>query len=283
MLPLDPAAPAVTGGVSRIAPEVWRIVATNPSPLTGPGTNTYVVGRERPIVIDPGTEDRQHLQRVLEVAGGRVDSILCTHSHPDHSPGASQLHARTRAPVCGLPPPRDRHQDPTYRPDTVVTEGQHFAVGENRLRAILTPGHASNHVCYLLEDDGLLFTGDHLMHGSTVVIIPPDGSMKGYLDSLRRLQTMSIRALAPGHGSVIDDAQGEIVRVIAHRLARETKVATVLSRHGTATLDAMLPEVYDDVPVSMHEWARYSLFAHAIKLVEDGRADVKGSVYRWRG
>jgi glyoxylase-like metal-dependent hydrolase (beta-lactamase superfamily II) len=280
---VDRLAPATTGGVSRIANLVWRIVAPNPSPLTGPGTNTYVLGRNRPMVIDPGSRDPAHLERILDVAGGSIDQILCTHSHPDHSPGAAELRARTGASIFGLPPPRDPHQDPSYVPDAGLADGERIAAADVRLRVVHTPGHVSNHVCLLLEDEGMLFTGDHLMQGTTVVIIPPEGSMRDYLSSLRRLQGMSISSLAPGHGSVIADAQAEIARVIAHRLERESKLVAALSARGSASLDELLPVVYADVPASLHEWARHSLLAHAIKLIEDGRAAVAGQLYRWRG
>jgi glyoxylase-like metal-dependent hydrolase (beta-lactamase superfamily II) len=282
-MPVDRDAPAITGGISRIAPQVWRIVAPNPSPLTGPGTNTYLVGQSRPVVIDPGTRDAAHLERIMDVAGGAIDRVVCTHSHPDHSPGAAELRERTGAPVSGLPAPRDPHQDPTYVPDAVLSDGESVSHPEFQLRVVLTPGHVSNHACLLLEDAGLLFTGDHLMQGTTVVIIPPEGSMRDYLASLRRLQHMPVTSLAPGHGAVIPDAQAEIARVIAHRLAREAKVVAALSARAGATIDDLVPVVYDDVPVSLHGWARYSLLAHAIKLVEEGRATVSGEVYQWRG
>jgi glyoxylase-like metal-dependent hydrolase (beta-lactamase superfamily II) len=141
----------------------------------------------------------------------------------------------------------------------------------------------SNHLCLLLEDARLLFTGDHLMQGTTVVIIPPEGSMRDYLASLRRLQSLPIDALAPGHGTVIPDAQAEIARVIAHRLGREAKVIAALAARGRATVDELLPSVYDDVPVALHGWARHSLLAHAIKLVEEGRAISSDGTYEWRG
>jgi glyoxylase-like metal-dependent hydrolase (beta-lactamase superfamily II) len=280
---VEPAAPAVTGGIARISPRVWRIVAPNPSALTGPGTNTYVVGRNRPVVIDPGTSDEGHLGRIVAVAGGAIEQVVCTHSHPDHSPGAAELRARAGARVHGLPAPRDPYQDPTYAPDVEVHDCELVAHPEVRLRVVLTPGHVSNHVCLLLEDEGLLFTGDHLMQGTTVVIIPPEGSMRDYLASLRRLQGLRLTALAPGHGALISDAQAELARVIAHRLAREAKVVAALSARTRATLDEILPVVYDDVPVSLHGWARHSLLAHAIKLVEEGRATVNGDAYQWTG
>ena len=282
-LPVEPSAQAVTGGIARIARQVWRIVAPNPSPLTGPGTNTYVVGRERPVVIDPGTRDDAHLGRIMSVTDGTIAAVVCTHSHPDHSPGAAELRTRSGAPVIGLPAPRDPYQDETYVPDATLADDELLRHPEFRLRALRTPGHVSNHLCLLLEDERLLFTGDHLMQGTTVVIIPPEGSMRDYLASLRRLQALAIDALAPGHGTVIPEAQAEIARVIAHRLGREAKVIAALAARGRATIDEMLPAVYDDVPVSLHGWARHSLLAHAIKLVEEGRASESDGTYDWRG
>jgi len=279
---IDASAPALTGTVQRLAGSVWRVVAPNPSALTGPGTNTYVVGTQRRVVIDPGCEDRAHLERILEVSDGVVDTIVCTHSHPDHSPGAAWLRERTGARVLGRPAPDDGHQDPGYAPDAGVEDGERIEAGDDVLRALHTPGHASNHVCLLLERDGLLFTGDHLMSGSTVIIIPPDGSMRLYLDSLRRLRELPLTTLAPGHGSLMPGAIAEIDRVVAHRLAREAKLVRALAARRTATLEDVLAEVYDDVPLSLHVYARYSLLAHAQKLVEEGRAGLDGEVYAWR-
>lgn len=273
----------MTGEVQHVARAVWRIVAPNPGPLTGPGTNTYVIGRERPVVIDPGCNEPAHLERVLEVAGGRIEHILCTHSHPDHSPGASWLREVTGARVFGLAPPDDGHQDPHYAPDAPLGDGDCVALDDGALLALHTPGHASNHLCFLHEAEGLLFTGDHLMSGSTVIIIPPDGSMRLYLDSLRRLRELPIASLAPGHGALMPDAIGEIDRVTAHRLARESKLVRALSARGAASLEGLLPEVYDDVAKFMHVYARHSLLAHAVKLVEEGRVEVEAEVYRWLG
>jgi glyoxylase-like metal-dependent hydrolase (beta-lactamase superfamily II) len=277
----DLLAPASTGGVQRIAREVWRIVAPNPGPLTGPGTNTYVIGEQRSTVVDPGPTDSAHLDRILDVTGGKVDRILCTHSHPDHSPGAAPLRERTGALVYGLPAPDDGYQDDSYSPDRGYRDGERIDAGASHLAVLHTPGHASNHVCLLLEELSLLFTGDHLMSGSTVVILPPDGSMRQYLESLRRLRELPISDLAPGHGAVIRGAREEIDRVLAHRGKREAKVIEALRSRGTTTLDAILAEVYSDVPVSLHPVAMQSLLAHAIKLEEEGRALRAGESWAW--
>jgi glyoxylase-like metal-dependent hydrolase (beta-lactamase superfamily II) len=280
---VDLLAAANTGGIDRLAGDVWRVVAPNPSALTGPGTNTYVVGDSARVVIDPGPDHRGHLECVLEVAGGRIEQILCTHSHPDHSPGAATLKAMTGAPVRGLPPPDDGFQDGTYAPDAGFVDDDVVRAGGTSLRVLHTPGHASNHVCFLIERTGMLFTGDHLMSGSTVVILPPDGSMRLYLESLRRLLTLPVEMLAPGHGAVIPGAKTDIERVIAHRLKREQKLVHALSRHGAATLDDVLAEVYDDTPVQLHKLAKYSLLAHALKLAEEGRAARDGDTWTWLG
>ena len=279
----DLLAPAETGGTRRIAREIWRIVAPNPGPLTGPGTNTYVVGEQRRLVIDPGPADPAHLERILELTGGTVDRIVCTHSHTDHSPGAATLSASTGAVVLGMPAPGvDDYQDRSYVPTHVLSDGERIAGDDFVLTALHTPGHASNHVCLLLEAGGLLFTGDHLMNGSTVVILPPDGSMRRYLDSLRRLRELPVRDLAPGHGAVMPGAVTEIDRVIAHRLSREAAVIRAVRAQAAATLDELLPVVYADVPVSLHPVARYSLLAHVLKLEEEGRVLHDGDSWRWR-
>jgi len=276
-------APAATGSVLRLAPNLQRLVAPNPSPLTGPGTNTYVVGSGPPyLVIDPGPDDETHVDRILTAAKGRISHVLCTHSHPDHSPGAAALKARTQAVVLGQPAPHDEHQDDSYRPDRTLDDGDFVEVSGAGVRALHTPGHASNHVCLLLEPEGWLLTGDHLMNGSTVVILPPDGSMRLYLESLRRLRTLPLTALLPGHGAVMPDPLGEIDRVIAHRLQRESKVvAGLLQLGGAAMLSELVPIVYADTPVALHPLARYSLLAHLQKLLEERRVAQDGERWTW--
>ncbi len=276
-------APALTGAVQRLAPNLQRIVAPNPSPLTGPGTNTYIAGSGPGyIVIDPGPVDTTHLDRILAATNARISHVLCTHSHPDHSPGAVALKALTQATVLGRPAPSDDHQDESYRPDGPLEDGDVFDASGTRLRAYHTPGHASNHVCLLIEPAGWLLTGDHLMSGSTVVILPPDGSMRLYLESLRRLRTLPLYALLPGHGAVMPDPLGEIDRVVAHRLKREGKVvAGLLQLGGVATLEDLMPVVYADTPVALHALARYSLLAHLQKLLEERRVVQDGERWTW--
>jgi glyoxylase-like metal-dependent hydrolase (beta-lactamase superfamily II) len=162
-------------------------------------------------------------------------------------------------------------QDAGFEPSHVLNDGDAVTLGERVLRALHTPGHASNHLCYLLEGTGLLFTGDHLMQGSTVVIGPPDGSMGDYLRSLARLQKEPVTRIAPGHGLTIEDAQAEIVRIIAHRLQREAKVVARLRHLGASNLDTLVASVYDDVDSRLHPVAQGSLLAHLLKLEEDGR------------
>jgi len=261
-----------SGQLDEIAPGVRRLVARNPGFMTGPGTNTYLVGTQRCAVIDPGPHDPVHIERILDAAGGRVSAILATHTHPDHSPAVAALAQSTGAEVLGRGAPVHGRQDATFAPTRVLSDGDVVRVGDLALRAIHTPGHASNHLCYLLEGAGMLFSGDHVMQGSTVVIGPPDGDMKVYLQSLARLQREPVTRIAPGHGTVIEDAQSEVARLIAHRLQREAKVVERLHRAGRATIDVLVASVYDDVDPRLHPVAKGSLLAHLLKLEADGRA-----------
>jgi glyoxylase-like metal-dependent hydrolase (beta-lactamase superfamily II) len=272
-----------SGQLDEIAPGVRRLVARNPGFMTGPGTNTYLVGTQRCAVIDPGPHDLVHIERILEAAGGRVSSILATHTHPDHSPAVAALAQSTGAEVLGRGAPVHGRQDATFAPTRVLNDGDVVRVGDMTLRAIHTPGHASNHVCYLLEGSGMLFSGDHVMQGSTVVIGPPDGDMQLYLQSLARLQREPVTRIAPGHGTVIEDAQSEVTRLIAHRLQREAKVVERLRRAGRATIDVLVTSVYDDVDSRLHPVAKGSLLAHLLKLEADGRAarDAAGDAAWW--
>jgi glyoxylase-like metal-dependent hydrolase (beta-lactamase superfamily II) len=260
-----------SGQLDLIAPGVRRLVAPNPSYLTGPGTNSYLLGHERFLILDPGPVDEVHIARLLQETAGRIDGVLVTHTHRDHSPAAAAIAARVGTALIGRAAPATGPQDATFTPPRELQDGEIIEFDGGRLRALHTPGHASNHVCYLLEGNGLLFTGDHLMQGSTVVIAPPDGDMAHYLQSLQRLQHEPVQALAPGHGLVIENAPAEIARIIAHRLQREAKVLERLTALTAANLDVLVKSVYDDVDPRVHVLARASLLAHLIKLQQDGR------------
>jgi glyoxylase-like metal-dependent hydrolase (beta-lactamase superfamily II)/8-oxo-dGTP pyrophosphatase MutT (NUDIX family) len=266
----------VAGEPKRLDRRVTRLTAPNPGMMTGPGTNTYIVGPdEARAVIDPGPDIGSHIEKIL--AFRNIRWILCTHTHLDHSPAAAAIKAATGAQVLGRPAPAG--QDATFKPDFVLENGQRVQVGDIALRAIHTPGHASNHLCYLLEETRMLFTGDHVMQGSTVVINPPDGEMRAYLKSLEGLLGEDIAIIAPGHGYLIGAPQKEIRRLIAHRLAREEKVVNALVKIGPASIEELLPLVYDDVPARIHRVAARSLTAHLDKLAAENRVRSSGERY----
>jgi len=260
----------VPGVPHELDAAVTRIIAPNGGVMTGPGTNTYLVGVHELIVIDPGPDDESHMQAILAAADGPIRWILCTHTHMDHAPGAARLKQLSGATVAAMLAPRTDH-DFQLSVDRVLTDGDVISNADVTVRAVHTPGHASNHLCYLLEQNRMLFTGDHIMQGSTVVIWPPDGNMRAYVESLRSLLKIELAVLAPGHGHLIEHPQDELNRLIEHRLRREDKVRQAVLRAGTGvTVETLLPSAYDDVPRSLYEWAALSLQAHLDKLVADG-------------
>jgi glyoxylase-like metal-dependent hydrolase (beta-lactamase superfamily II)/8-oxo-dGTP pyrophosphatase MutT (NUDIX family) len=277
----------VPGTVTVLAPALRRLTAPNPGMMTGPGTNSYLLGHGGDLaVIDPGPAIQTHVKALLDLAAslnGRIRWILTTHTHLDHSPAAQLLKQATGAELIGMPPPPFERQDPTFKPERVPAHGERIELTGCALRAIHTPGHASNHLCYLLEQEKLLFTGDHVMQGSTVVINPPDGEMRAYLASLRALLEEDLAYLAPGHGFLIGQPHAEIERLLRHRAGRENKIAEALRRVGPATLDALLPVAYSDVPARLYPPASRSLLAHLIKLEAEGSASRdQHEPARWR-
>ena len=260
------------GRVDEVAPGVRRLTAPNPGLMTGAGTNTYLIGRTDPVVVDPGPEDAGHTEAIVAAAApfGAIRTILVTHTHVDHAPGAKALAAATGARVVGFAPAEE------FEPDERVGEGWTLRTGDGALtlRALHTPGHASDHLCWLVEQHAMLLTGDHVMHGSTVVIRPPDGDLHQYLDSLARVRDEAppIRTLAPGHGRVMDHVPEIVDALIAHRHGRHEIVAAALGRHGEASVDELLPDVYADVTERQLPVARFSLWAHLRALVQEGRA-----------
>lgn len=268
------------GVPTQLSDKVWRVAAPNPGFMTGPGTNSYLIKTDAGFaVIDPGPAIASHVDQLLAHTDGRIRWIFATHTHMDHSPAAMLIKKRTGAQVFGMRAPAFSNQDRDFQPDHVVTHDQTIDLGGHTLRAIHTPGHASNHVCYLLEDERLLFTGDHIMQGSTVVINPPDGDMIAYLASLSQLKTLDIDYLAPGHGFLMDNPHRAIDRLLTHRLQRERKVVAALDKLGSATIEELLPLAYDDVSVKRHAMASRSLLAHLRKLQTEQRARESGP--RW--
>lgn len=263
------------GNLVNISPLVHRVVANNAGMMTGPGTNTYLVGTQQIAVIDPGPANESHIDAILagaEALGGSIQWILCTHTHIDHSPGAALLKAKTGAIVCGLPAPEGLSQDTDFAPDQLWHDTSELACEAFTISAIYTPGHASNHLCFLLEGEQLLFTGDHLMSGSTVVISPPDGNMAHYIESLEKLKGYDIQHLAPAHGDILPDPLAVIEGTITHRLQREQKVVERLAALTPCDLEALTASVYDDVPAFLHPIAKMSLLAHLEKLSAENRA-----------
>jgi glyoxylase-like metal-dependent hydrolase (beta-lactamase superfamily II)/8-oxo-dGTP pyrophosphatase MutT (NUDIX family) len=273
----------LAGRAVRLSPRIVRVTAPNPGPMTGPGTNTYLVGSGASwTAIDPGPLSAPHLQALLDAVAalpGRIERILVTHTHRDHSPGAVALAQATAAPVFGRRALHPEWQDDSFAPARELGHGERLAVADGTtLRVVHTPGHASNHLCYLLEEEKTLFTGDHVMQGSTVVINPPDGDMAAYLAALAALLDEDIEWLAPGHGFLVAQPHAVLRGLIAHRLKREAKVAAALLL-GAAAIDGLLPRVYDDVPAAMHPVARRSLLAHLLKLQADGAARCDGELW----
>lgn len=268
-----------------ISPRTLRVTAPNGSLMTGPGTNAYFVGTPGSndwVLIDPGPDDPAHLRALREAAPGPVSRILCTHTHKDHSPAAVALKAYFGARTLGRVADHPEWQDASFVPNQVVSEGERIRVGDGvTLRALHTPGHASNHVCWLLEQEKLLFTGDHVMQGSTVVINPPDGDMAVYLRSLERLLAEDLEWLAPGHGFLIERPHDEVRKTLAHRLAREAMIVDDLRQHGPVAEADIVSRVYAATPKALHAMALRSLRAHLYKLRSEQRAGVEADG-RWR-
>lgn len=261
------------GQAVQLSPLLQRVTAPNNGMLTGPGTNTYLVGNAEVAVIDPGVDKAKHLDAVMAAAPGPIRWVLVTHTHPDHSPGAATLARETGAQVMGhrirLQGKRDKH----FAPDTFLDDGDVVRCDEFTLRALHTPGHAADHLCYLLEQDNTLIAGDQVMDGATVVIAPPDGDMAAYIASLQRLKTLGIETLAPAHGDLLTPANAVLQDIIDHRLAREAALLDALRLAGKPQSAMQLVKaVYTDVPSILYPLAARSVTAHMDKLVADGAA-----------
>ncbi|MGH7639660.1 MAG: MBL fold metallo-hydrolase [Candidatus Dormibacteria bacterium] len=245
---------------------ILRVTAPNPGPLTGRGTNTWIFGDGQAAVIDPGPDDQAHLERVLAAAStvGPVVLVLCTHHHQDHLEGARRLCRMTSAPLAA------HFRLAGGGADLPLHDRDRLLAGRAELLALATPGHSQDHVCFYDESSGVLFTGDHVLQGSSSVIDPPDGDMSQYLASLELVRALGPSRLLPGHGEPLAPAGPAISQVIQHRLEREGQILGLL-RSGPATAAALVPTIYRDYPEEVLGLAQRTVLAHLIKLEQEGR------------
>jgi hydroxyacylglutathione hydrolase len=256
-----------------VAEHVHKLLAPNPGPYTGPGTNTYLIGERELAVVDPGPDDPEHTDRILETAGAldaTVGLILVTHHHLDHLPGADRLRRKTGAPLAA--------HEGIRGVDRSLRHGQQVPADGETLEVLATPGHASTHLCFLIRARALLFSGDHVVGQGTVVVSPPDGDMGAYLDSLALLRQYPIRRMLPGHWEPVEDAAAKIDEYIDHRLMRERQVLAAL-RLGCETVEAIVARLYADVDPRLHRAAGGSIRAHLYKLEREQRVARYGD--RW--
>ena len=296
------------GDAVLVSPLIRRVIAENPSKYTYRGTGTYIVGNGDVAVIDPGPildSHRLALERAL--VGSRVVAIVITHCHSDHSPLAEWLHETTGAPTYGVGPhlasaPDDDDDgagdddelvgdsltagvpveirediDRNFVPTRIVRDGDTIIdTGEFELVAVTTPGHTSNHMCVALPQERALFSGDHVMGWSTTVVSPPDGDMRAYIDSLKKVQLREDAVIWPTHGGPITNPQTFLAQYLAHRLEREEQIVGCV-RDGVSTIGEIVAQLYSEVPTTLHKAAGRSVLSHLIKLIEDGRVVTDGS------
>jgi glyoxylase-like metal-dependent hydrolase (beta-lactamase superfamily II) len=288
-IPFDRAFSAVPGVAEQVAPGVRRVLAPNPGPFTFSGTCTYIVGQGDVAIIDPGPDIAAHIEALQSaVRGERIAHILVTHSHSDHSRAAPALRRASGAPVLAEGPHRlarplhgeeanrlEAGRDLDFVPDRRIADGETVQGRGYALEAVATPGHAANHLCFALKGSDILFSGDHVMAWSTPVVAPPDGSMRDYMNSLRKLRARPERTYFPGHGGPVRDAPAFVDKYIAHRAAREAAILRLLAR-GEADIPGLVRAIYIGLDARLASAAGLSVFAHLEDLVQRGEVATDG-------
>jgi len=269
-----------------LSPKIRRVIAQNPSPFTLHGTGTYIIGHGKIAVIDPGPADPAHINAILNATKGEeITHILVTHTHIDHSPGAALLKAETGALTYGFGPhgsgkpgmKAEESGDMEFDPD-IRTSDNEIIEGDNwSIKAIHTPGHLSNHLCFELTEEKTLFSGDHVMGWSTSIVSPPDGDMRQYLDSLEKLLDHEHALYWPTHGPAITDPKPFVKGLIAHRHARMDQIRKCLEK-GAMGIPQMVTQIYTDVPEYLHPAAARSVYSHIIMMVETGEVNTDGPI-----
>ncbi|WP_025899283.1 MBL fold metallo-hydrolase [Sneathiella glossodoripedis] len=270
------------GETSLLSPLIRRVIAKNPSAFTLHGTGTYIIGSGKQLaVIDPGPADSEHIDAILKATQGEtITHILITHTHMDHSPGAALLKEKTGAKTYGFGPhgsgkpgmKAEEDGDTDFVPDVTVKDGEIIMADDWSVRAIHTPGHLSNHLCFELIEENTLFSGDHVMGWSTSIVSPPDGDMKQYLASLEKLLDYEHTRYWPTHGPAIDNPHDHVKGLIAHRHERMNQIRTCLQQ-GPASIPQMVKKMYTDVPEYLHPAAARSVYSHIIMMVENGEVE----------
>ena len=277
--------PDLTPGVaSALSPLVRRIVATTPGPFTGPGTNTYLVGIDEVAVIDPGPDDKKHVDSIVGASmKERVRWVMLTHTHPDHWPATKRLVKATGAELVMFGKGK-KEKDVDLVPDRVIDAGDSIEGSEFGLEVLHTPGHAPNHLCFLLEEERVLFTGDTVLDGMYSVVNPArGGDMAVYLKTLERLKKLRLSRIAPGHGDVIEEPKAKLDDYLSHRKQREQQVLRLLKKRGSAKVKELVGDIYgnDGLPPELIEAAGWQVHAHLVKLKAEGKVSGTNARSAW--
>lgn len=276
------------GSAVELSPGLRRLTARNPGPFTFRGTNTYLIGTRKTVVVDPGPALEAHIDTIVHALdGSELEAILVSHTHMDHSPGARLLQKRTGAPIIGSGPhrparalmeneinPLDSSGDKEHTPDRQLWDGDIFKASEVSIETIETPGHTANHLCFSIAGDDVLLSADHVMGWSTSIVAPPDGSMRDYMASIEKLLARSEQTYYPGHGGHIDNAHSYVTDLKQHRIRRENSILSEISA-SEKSIPEIVATLYASVDPSLHPAASLSVFAHLEDLVERGLAGAR--------